>query len=70
MVLGRRPPQISYLFGEKFFTQLVKGDELPGQQPGFNESFCYQHNLTDELKVRNYHCTRPGCRETEAEKLS
>lgn len=65
-MLGPQPPERSYLFGEKFFAQLVKGDELPGQQSGFSESFCYQHNLTDQLEVGNYHCARP---EAERQRL-
>lgn len=47
----------THLFGEKLFTQGVEGDELSGENPGVDETFSHQHDLTDQLKVWDDHGT-------------
>lgn len=60
--LDQDPPGTgrTHLLGEQLFTQGVEGDELPGQQPGFQEALGHQHDLTDQLEVGHHHRTGPG----------
>lgn len=49
----------NYLLWKQLLAQCVEGDKLPSEKPGFNETFSNKHDLTDELKIRNHHCTGP-----------
>ena len=38
----------------------VEGEELPGEQPGLQESLRHQHDFSYQLKVWHHHGTGPG----------
>ena len=57
------------LFGQQLLAERVEGEELAGKDTAINESFGYQHDLSNKLKVRNNHSTwSGGGREGEREK--
>lgn len=49
-----------YLFREQLLTEPVESDELVAQNLSALKSLRHQHDLTDQLHVRNHHGTRPA----------
>ena len=49
-----------HLFGQQLLAQRVQADELACQQTGVDEALGDQHDLTDQLEVRDHHGTGPA----------
>lgn len=50
-----RSPKKPHLFREQLPAERLQGAEPPGWQSGFNKAFSSQHNLRDQLKIRDNH---------------
>lgn len=53
-------PVVMVLLGQQLLTERVESDELAGQESSLLEPLSYQHDLTDELKVRYNHSAGPA----------
>nr|CAD7257237.1 unnamed protein product [Timema shepardi] len=57
---GSETPIVVILFGQQLPAQRVECNELAGQQTGVLETFRNQHDLGNEVKVRDHHGTWPA----------